>query len=272
MPSVHIRQRPVRGIWPMETRSQVDPPSSSAHLDRQAGLSGPQADSHQLCKCEPLRHGNCQCGNRDAHTLALQIESTRSGPSVPGTLDTEWHVHQRLRKRTAQDASSRIPTSSCGRADIEIPATPRAPAPCHGSNHKSVREPTGTEVERSEFAIFFEQYTLDAPLMFAARAVLTYEALKIGPSCRLWFFVPSVNRSLHVVSSADLLSLSARLRVLFSDAIALHHCLRKCVTAHQSHTDFISVSSVVAEQRGWNQRCLVVIDVSWAHDELAVCS
>ena len=30
--------------------------------------------------------------------------------------------------------------------------------------------------------------------------------------------------------------------VLFSDAIALHHCLKKCVTAHQNHTEFISVS------------------------------
>ena len=31
--------------------------------------------------------------------------------------------------------------------------------------------------------------------------------------------------------------------VLCSNAIALHHCLKKCVTAHQNHTEFISVSS-----------------------------
>ena len=41
--------------------------------------------------------------------------------------------------------------------------------------------------------------------------------------------------------------------VLCSDAIALHRCLKKCVTAHQNHTDFISVTSVVAEQRGWDR-------------------
>ena len=32
--------------------------------------------------------------------------------------------------------------------------------------------------------------------------------------------------------------------VLCSDAIALHHCLKSVLTAHQNHTEFISVSSV----------------------------
>ena len=36
------------------------------------------------------------------------------------------------------------------------------------------------------------------------------------------------------------------LSVLFSDAVALHHCLKKCVTAHQNHTEFLSVSSIPA--------------------------
>ena len=49
---------------------------------------------------------------------------------------------------------------------------------------------------------------------------------------------------IHYVSSADPFRLEGPLSVLFNDAKALHHCLRKvCVTAHQNHTEFHSVSS-----------------------------
>ena len=42
------------------------------------------------------------------------------------------------------------------------------------------------------------------------------------------------------------------------------------MTAHQNQTEFISVSSVVAEQRGWDRVVIAVIDVSGAHDESPV--
>ena len=50
---------------------------------------------------------------------------------------------------------------------------------------------------------------------------------------------------MHVVSSADLLGL----RALFERTF-------QCVTAHQNHTEFTSVLSVVAEQRGWSRVAL----------------
>ena len=62
--------------------------------------------------------------------------------------------------------------------------------------------------------------------------------------CRIWFLLHRQS-FIHDVSSADPLGLRALcLCVLCSDAIVLHHCLKKCVTAHQNHTEFISVSSI----------------------------
>ena len=73
--------------------------------------------------------------------------------------------------------------------------------------------------------------------------------------CRIWFLLPRQS-FIHCVSSADLFRLEGPLSVLFNDAIALYHCLKKCVTAHQNHTEFHSVSSVVAERRGWERVAL----------------
>ena len=47
-----------------------------------------------------------------------------------------------------------------------------------------------------------------------------------------WCLLPRQS-FIHCVSSADLFRLS--------DAMALHHCLKKCVMAHQNHADFHSV-------------------------------
>ena len=58
------------------------------------GSLGPQrlalaaSGSHPLCTCEPPGHGAANVQGRDAHTVELQIESTRSGPTDPATRDS----------------------------------------------------------------------------------------------------------------------------------------------------------------------------------------
>ena len=57
----------------------------------------------------------------------------------------------------------------------------------------------------------------------------THDCSIACPSCRLWFLLPRQS-FIHCVSPADPFRLEGPLRILFSDAIALHHCLRKVCT------------------------------------------
>ena len=85
-------------------------------------------------------------------------------------------------------------------------------------------------------------------------------------------FCYPVNRSFTVCHPLTLLGLRA-LKRSFQRRDSLAPLSEKSVvTAHQNHTEFISVSPVVAEQRGWDRFCLAVIDARWAHDESLVCS
>ena len=81
--------------------------------------------------------------------------------------------------------------------------------------------------------------------------------------CRIWFLLHRQS-FIHCVSSADLFRLEGPLSVLFNDATALHHCLIRCVTAHQNHTEG-SWCVVGGSGAAWlGPRCLEVIDVSRA--------
>ena len=69
-------------------------------------------------------------------------------------------------------------------------------------------------------------------------------------SCRIRIL--SLRQSfIHVLSSADPLGWPS-VCAYFEPCTAC----KKCVTAHHNHIDFISVSSVVAEQRGWDRVAL----------------
>ena len=65
--------------------------------------------------------------------------------------------------------------------------------------------------------------------------------VRAGP-CRLWFLLPRQS-FIHVVSSADPLGLRALFARTFKSRDSLAPLSQKCVTAHQNHTEFISVSS-----------------------------
>ena len=84
--------------------------------------------------------------------------------------------------------------------------------------------------------------------------VSVYSAM-LGFQCRKWFLLPRQS-FIHDVSSADPLGLRALFVRTLQQRNSLAPLFEKCVTAHQNHTEFISVSSVVAERRGWSRVAL----------------
>ena len=91
-------------------------------------------------------------------------------------------------------------------------------------------------------------------------------------TCRLWFLLHRQS-FIHVVSSADLLGLRALSERTVQRRDSLASLSEKvCDGPSKITLSFISVSSVVAEQTWLEPRCLEVIDVSWVHDKLSVCS
>ena len=88
----------------------------------------------------------------------------------------------------------------------------------------------------SFFTLYLRFLLSPSPVPLSFPSLLSLSPLSLcSPMCRLWFLLPGQS-FVHGVSSADPFTLEGPLSVLFNDAIALHHCLRKvCDGLSKSH-------------------------------------